>query len=256
MIGSPLDYLGYGEGGHLTEAICRRHHSIILVDEIVKAHPNVLNIMLQILDDGRLTDSNGKTVDFKSTLIIMTSNIGSNVIGKGNYFPGFNKEEKVAEELKKSFQPELLNKLDDVIVFGQLTQLQVKKIVDIMMKEVYERLKEKNIKLQVTESDRFLPDKAIDLVDETGSQVRLRHALLPEEARELEKELKRITEEKNEAIRNQDFEKSAILRWPFQLGFPANKDDENNITMKMNNKIVIRRREDGAIKNIEWAASP
>ncbi|KAF8400050.1 hypothetical protein HHK36_015925 [Tetracentron sinense] len=160
MIGSPPGYLGYGEGSHLTEAVRHRPHSIILVDDIEKAHPDVLNIMLQILDDGRLTDSNGRIVDFKSTLIIMTSNIGSNVIGKGNYLPGFNKEEKVAEELKKCFRPEFLSRLDEVIAFGQLTLAQVKKIVNLMLKEVYERLMGKNIKLQVTQrfKDRVTED--------------------------------------------------------------------------------------------------
>ncbi|XP_023744148.1 ATP-dependent Clp protease ATP-binding subunit ClpA homolog CD4A, chloroplastic [Lactuca sativa] len=166
LIGSPPGYVGYTEGGQLTEAVRRRPYTVVLFDEIEKAHPDVFNMMLQILEDGRLTDSKGRTVDFKNTLLIMTSNVGSNVIEKGGRRIGFDLDydEKdssynrikslVTEELKQYFRPEFLNRLDEMIVFRQLTKLEVKEIADIMLKEVFERLKGKEIDLQVTERFR------------------------------------------------------------------------------------------------------
>ncbi|GJV75879.1 ATP-dependent Clp protease ATP-binding subunit ClpA homolog CD4B, chloroplastic-like protein [Tanacetum coccineum] len=166
LIGSPPGYVGYTEGGQLTEAVRRRPYTVVLFDEIEKAHPDVFNMMLQILEDGRLTDSKGRTVDFKNTLLIMTSNIGSSVIEKGGRRIGFDLDydEKdssynrikslVTEELKQYFRPEFLNRLDEMIVFRQLTKLEVKEIADIMLKEVFERLKGKEIELQVTERFR------------------------------------------------------------------------------------------------------
>ncbi|GAA0148679.1 chaperone [Lithospermum erythrorhizon] len=171
LIGSPPGYVGYSEGGQLTEAVRRRPYTVVLFDEIEKAHPDVFNMMLQILEDGRLTDSKGRTVDFKNTLLIMTSNIGSSVIEKGGRRIGFDLDydEKdssynrikslVTEELKQYFRPEFLNRLDEMIVFRQLTKLEVKEIADIMLKEVFERLKGKDIELQVT--DRFR-DRVVD----------------------------------------------------------------------------------------------
>ncbi|KAG2571783.1 chaperone protein ClpC1, chloroplastic-like [Panicum virgatum] len=166
LIGSPPGYVGYTEGGQLTEAVRRRPYTVVLFDEIEKAHPDVFNMMLQILEDGRLTDSKGRTVDFKNTLLIMTSNVGSSVIEKGGRKIGFDLdyEEKdssynrikslVTEELKQYFRPEFLNRLDEMIVFRQLTKLEVKEIADIMLKEVFDRLKAKDINLQVTERFR------------------------------------------------------------------------------------------------------
>ncbi|KAE9601360.1 putative ClpA/B family, UVR domain, P-loop containing nucleoside triphosphate hydrolase [Lupinus albus] len=166
LIGSPPGYVGYTEGGQLTEAVRRRPYTVVLFDEIEKAHPDVFNMMLQILEDGRLTDSKGRTVDFKNTLLIMTSNIGSSVIEKGGRKIGFDLDydEKdssynrikslVTEELKQYFRPEFLNRLDEMIVFRQLTKLEVKEIADIMLKEVFERLKTKEIELSVTERFR------------------------------------------------------------------------------------------------------
>ncbi|URD93503.1 ATP-dependent Clp protease ATP-binding subunit clpA [Musa troglodytarum] len=163
LIGSPPGYVGYTEGGQLTEAVRRRPYTVVLFDEIEKAHPDVFNMMLQILEDGRLTDSKGRTVDFKNTLLIMTSNVGSSVIEKGGRRIGFDLDydEKdssynrikslVTEELKQYFRPEFLNRLDEMIVFRQLTKLEVKEIADIMLKEVFDRLKVKDIELQVTE---------------------------------------------------------------------------------------------------------
>ncbi|KAL5146079.1 Chaperone protein ClpC, chloroplastic [Glycine soja] len=166
LIGSPPGYVGYTEGGQLTEAVRRRPYTVVLFDEIEKAHPDVFNMMLQILEDGRLTDSKGRTVDFKNTLLIMTSNVGSSVIEKGGRKIGFDLDydEKdssynrikslVTEELKQYFRPEFLNRLDEMIVFRQLTKLEVKEIADIMLKEVFDRLKVKDIELQVTERFR------------------------------------------------------------------------------------------------------
>ncbi|ASC69249.1 ATP-dependent chaperone ClpB [Halomicronema hongdechloris C2206] len=163
LIGSPPGYVGYNEGGQLTEAVRRRPYTVVLFDEIEKAHPDVFNMLLQILEDGRLTDAKGRTVDFKNTLLIMTSNIGSKVIEKGGGGLGFDFEEDQAEsqynrirslvneELKQYFRPEFLNRLDEIIVFRQLTKEEVKRISDILLREVFGRLTEKSISLEVTE---------------------------------------------------------------------------------------------------------
>ncbi|MCP2730644.1 ATP-dependent Clp protease ATP-binding subunit [Limnofasciculus baicalensis] len=172
LIGSPPGYVGYNEGGQLTEAVRRRPYTVVLFDEIEKAHPDVFNMLLQILEDGRLTDAKGRTVDFKNTLLIMTSNIGSKVIEKGGGSLGFefsdNQDEAqynrirslVNEELKQYFRPEFLNRLDEIIVFRQLTKEEVKRIADILLKEVFVRLIEKGITLEVTErfKDRLLEE--------------------------------------------------------------------------------------------------
>ncbi|MFM2172927.1 MAG: hypothetical protein RLZZ54_854 [Cyanobacteriota bacterium] len=164
LIGSPPGYVGFNEGGQLTEAVRRRPYTVVLFDEIEKAHPDVFNLLLQLLEDGRLTDSKGRTVDFKNTLIIMTSNIGSKVIEKGGgglgfEFSGADAEETnynrirslVNEELKQYFRPEFLNRLDEIIVFRQLSRDEVKEIAEIMLKEVFGRMSEKGIHLSVTD---------------------------------------------------------------------------------------------------------
>ncbi|RCJ24197.1 ATP-dependent Clp protease ATP-binding subunit clpA-like protein [Nostoc sp. DSM 114161] len=165
LIGSPPGYVGYNEGGQLTEAVRRRPYTVVLFDEIEKAHPDVFNMLLQILEDGRLTDAKGRTVDFKNTLLILTSNIGSKVIEKGGSGIGFEFAEDVTEsaynrirslvneELKQYFRPEFLNRLDEIIVFRQLSKPEVTQIAEIMLKEVFGRLTEKGITLEV--SDRF-----------------------------------------------------------------------------------------------------
>lgn len=163
LIGSPPGYVGYNEGGQLTEAVRRRPYTVVLFDEIEKAHPDVFNMLLQILEDGRLTDAKGRTVDFKNTLLIMTSNIGSKVIEKGGgglgfEFSGAGEADSqynrirslVNEELKQYFRPEFLNRLDEIIVFRQLTRDEVKEIADILLKEVFSRLTEQGITLEVT----------------------------------------------------------------------------------------------------------
>ena len=165
LIGSPPGYVGYNEGGQLTEAVRRRPYTVVLFDEIEKAHPDVFNLMLQIFEDGRLTDSKGRTIDFKNTLLILTSNVGSKVIEKGGGGLGFELSEDqssshynrikslVNEELKQYFRPEFLNRLDEIIVFRQLTKDEVGQIAEIMLKEVFERISIKGIQLEVT--DRF-----------------------------------------------------------------------------------------------------
>jgi len=165
LIGSPPGYVGYDEGGQLTEAVRRKPYTVVLFDEIEKAHPDVFNMMLQILDDGHLTDAKGRKVDFKNTLLILTSNLGSKIIEKGGGGIGFEFVSDAAEasynrirslvneELKNFFRPEFLNRLDDIIVFTQLKKDEVKQIAEIMLKEVSNRLVEKGISLEV--SDRF-----------------------------------------------------------------------------------------------------
>ena len=165
LIGSPPGYVGFNEGGQLTEAVRRRPYTVVLFDEVEKAHPDVFNLLLQLLEDGRLTDSKGRTVDFKNTLLIMTSNIGSKVIEKGGgglgfEFSGDSVEDSqynrikslVNEELKQYFRPEFLNRLDEIIVFRQLSKNEVKEIAEIMLQEVFARLQDKGIKLSVTDA--------------------------------------------------------------------------------------------------------
>ncbi len=171
LIGSPPGYVGYNEGGQLTEAVRRRPYTVVLFDEIEKAHPDIFNMLLQILEDGRLTDAKGRTVDFKNTLLILTSNIGSKVIEKGGGGLGFEFAEDeaeakynrisslVKEELKSYFRPEFLNRLDEIIVFRQLSKDEVKEISEILLKEVFQRLTEQEITLEVT--DKF-KDRLVD----------------------------------------------------------------------------------------------
>lgn len=154
LIGSPPGYIGHDEGGQLTEAIRRHPHSVILFDEIEKAHGDIMNVLLQILDYGRLTDSKGKAVDFKNTIIILTSNIGGDLILReghnGNL--GFEKvKSKVAGILRKNFRPEFLNRIDEVVLFKPLSDSEVNEITEIMISEVSNRLKEKKIVLNISE---------------------------------------------------------------------------------------------------------
>lgn len=162
LIGSPPGYVGYDEGGQLTEAVRRKPYTVLLLDEVEKAHPEVFNLLLQLLDEGHLTDAQGRTVDFKNTLIILTSNVGSRVIEKGGSSFGFefaNQSEAqyqrmqaaVNEELKQFFRPEFLNRLDDIIVFRQLTQAEVRQIADLMVEEIANRLVEQGISLSVSD---------------------------------------------------------------------------------------------------------
>ena len=168
LIGSPPGYVGFDEGGQLTEKIRRKPYSVILFDEIEKAHPDVMNMLLQILEDGRLTDATGRTVNFKNTVIIMTSNVGARMIAEKKTL-GFNveedsKEEKEYEtvkkevmgELKKQFRPEFINRIDEIIVFHKLTEKEIKQIINLMLKEVEKRLETQNIHMEVAESAKEL----------------------------------------------------------------------------------------------------
>jgi len=172
LIGSPPGYVGYNEGGQLTEAVRRKPYSVVLFDEIEKAHPDVFNTMLQILDDGRLTDSKGRSVDFKNTIIIMTSNVGARSIENPTPF-GFAVEDNqedarylkmkdtVMEEMKKTFRPEFLNRLDDTIIFHQLTAPEIRFIVDIMLTDLVKRMESHGMTLSV-------PDDVKDLLAKEG----------------------------------------------------------------------------------------
>ena len=173
LIGSPPGYVGFEDGGQLTEKVRRKPYSVILFDEIEKAHPDVFNILLQILDDGRLTDSQGRTVDFKNTIIIMTSNIGARNIADNKKIGFGDSDNKVAnyedikknvmDELKKAFRPEFINRLDEIIVFKQLGEKEIESIVDLMLNDSVGRLKERDIKVKITESmKKFVAKKGFD----------------------------------------------------------------------------------------------
>lgn len=159
LIGAPPGYVGYDEGGQLTEAVRRKPYSVVLFDEIEKAHPDVFNILLQVLDDGRITDSQGRTVNFKNTIIILTSNLGSNVI-----LDNIDKDGNITDDakaqidklLKQTFRPEFLNRLDDTVLFTPLTRENVYKIIDIMLKKLESRLEKQNLKLEVTQAAKDL----------------------------------------------------------------------------------------------------
>jgi ATP-dependent Clp protease ATP-binding subunit ClpB len=165
LIGAPPGYVGYDEGGQLTEAVRRRPYSVILFDEIEKAHPDVFNVMLQILDDGRLTDGQGRVVDFKNTLIIMTSNIGSHRVlefrGEVGTADFENMREAVIEEMRRHFRPEFLNRVDEMIVFHALDQSHLRRIVEIQLVGLRQRLGERQIHLELT-------DAAVTHLVETG----------------------------------------------------------------------------------------
>jgi ATP-dependent Clp protease ATP-binding subunit ClpC len=175
LVGAPPGYVGYDEGGQLTEAVRRKSYSAILLDEIEKAHPDVFNILLQIFDDGHLTDAKGRRVDFRNTIIVMTSNIGAELIRRDTTLGFATKtdeaktqqqtyermKEKVLGEVKKFFRPEFLNRIDGVVVFHGLTKEHIRQIVDLMLREVWKELAEKTVKLEVT-------DTAKNLIGEKG----------------------------------------------------------------------------------------
>jgi ATP-dependent Clp protease ATP-binding subunit ClpB len=161
LLGAPPGYVGYEEGGQLTEAVRRRPYSVVLLDEIEKAHPDVFNVLLQLLDDGRLTDGQGRTVDFRNTVLIMTSNLGSQIIQDMSNRPFEELRERVMEVLQGHFRPEFLNRVDEVIVFRQLTKEQLAAIVDIQLAGLQKRLAERKIELRVT-------DAAKELIAERG----------------------------------------------------------------------------------------
>jgi ATP-dependent Clp protease ATP-binding subunit ClpC len=202
LIGSPPGYVGYEEGGQLTERVRRKPFSVILFDEIEKAHPDVFNVLLQILEDGHLTDAQGHQVDFKNAVVIMTSNLGTRDIQKGpgigfatggdDQMPYEKMKDRVMEELKRSFRPELLNRIDEVIVFHALSRENVKEIVDLLLKRVREQLKAKDVEIELT-------DAAKDLLAEKGYDQALG-------ARPLRRTIQRMVEDQlSEKLLNKEF---------------------------------------------------
>jgi ATP-dependent Clp protease ATP-binding subunit ClpC len=173
LVGSPPGYIGYDEGGQLTEAVRRKPYSVVLLDEIEKAHPDVFNILLQILEDGKLTDAQGRKVDFRNTIVIMTSNIGAASISK-NQSLGFtlgdesglsyeDMKDRVMSELKKVFRPELLNRIDEIIVFHKLTKEEILSIVDLMLRRLREQMGTHEVTIELTDEAReLLVEKGYD----------------------------------------------------------------------------------------------
>jgi ATP-dependent Clp protease ATP-binding subunit ClpC len=173
LVGAPPGYVGYEEGGQLTEAVRRRPYTVVLLDEIEKAHPDVFNILLQVMEDGRLTDAKGRTVDFRNTVIIMTSNVGVQFLHRTGPL-GFRAEEdrrqayeamkeKVTEELHRTFRPEFLNRIDETIVFHALSQEHINAIVGLMLKDVAKRLQEQNVMVEFAEGlKQLLAQEGID----------------------------------------------------------------------------------------------
>jgi ATP-dependent Clp protease ATP-binding subunit ClpC len=174
LIGSPPGYVGFQNGGQLTEAVRRRPFKVILFDEIEKAHPDVFNILLQLLEDGRLTDGQGRTVDFRNTIIIMTSNLGTShdeaetlgFLRQANEKNNVDKmRDSIEDALKKSFKPELLNRLDEIVIFNRIDKNQTIKIVDIMLSKVQERMRDNGIKLEFTKvAKQWLADEGFDSI--------------------------------------------------------------------------------------------
>lgn len=173
LVGSPPGYVGYEEGGQLTEKVRRKPYSVVLLDEIEKAHPDVFNILLQVLEDGRLTDSKGRTVDFRNTILIMTSNVGASEL-KRNKYVGFNVQDegqnykdmkgKVMGELKRAFRPEFINRIDEIIVFHSLEKKHLKEIVSLMSDQLTKRLKEQDLSIELTEAAKAkIADEGVDL---------------------------------------------------------------------------------------------
>jgi ATP-dependent Clp protease ATP-binding subunit ClpB len=165
LIGAPPGYVGYDEGGQLTEAVRRRPYSVLLLDEMEKAHPDVFNILLQVLDDGRLTDGHGRTVDFRNTVVIMTSNVGSHAIAEMPHDAGESEHmamrQRVLDALRQVFRPEFLNRVDDIILFSRLDRAELRQIVEIQLGALRQRLAERKLTLEITPA-------ALDLLAEEG----------------------------------------------------------------------------------------
>ena len=169
LIGAPPGYVGYDEGGQLTEAVRRKPYAVILFDEVEKAHPDVFNVLLQVLDDGRITDSQGRTVDFKNTIIIMTSNLGSSLILEGMDAQSGEITQEAKEQvqalLKQSFRPEFLNRLDEIVFYKPLTKENISSIVDLMLHDLEKRLSDRQLSLRLTPAAKsYLIDGGYDPV--------------------------------------------------------------------------------------------
>ncbi len=161
LIGAPPGYVGYEEGGYLTEAVRRKPYSVILLDEVEKAHPDVFNILLQALDDGRMTDGQGRTVDFKNTVIVMTSNLGSQEIMNRQGEDPVEIKEAVMEQVKKHFRPEFINRIDEIVVFNALDEKAIREIARIQIRKLAKRMEAQNIGLEVS-------DAALDEIGKVG----------------------------------------------------------------------------------------
>ena len=166
LIGAPPGYVGYEEGGQLTEAVRRKPYSVVLFDEVEKAHPDVFNVLLQVLDDGRITDSQGRTVDFKNTILILTSNLGSEFLLTGVNADGTIEEtakEQVQTLLRRSFRPEFLNRLDEIVFYKPLTKENVTKIIDLQIHQLNRRLENQQIHVELTaEAKNFIVEESYD----------------------------------------------------------------------------------------------
>jgi ATP-dependent Clp protease ATP-binding subunit ClpB len=160
LIGAPPGYVGYEESGQLTEAVRRRPYAVVLFDEIEKAHPEVLNVLLQLLDDGRLTDGKGRTVNFQNSVVIMTSNVGSHYIaaqvGSGTMALGEHVKRQVMDELRAHFRPEFLNRIDEIIVFHALSREQMRSIIDIQLRGLAKRLEDRKIRIELSDAAKDL----------------------------------------------------------------------------------------------------
>ena len=162
LVGAPPGYVGYDEGGQLTEAVRRRPYSVILLDEIEKAHPDAFNLLLQVLDDGRLTDGQGRTVDFRNTVLIMTSNLGSHWFFDDARSPE-DRKERVLEEMRGHFRPEFLNRIDEVVVFDPLDKSEIAAIVEIQIRSLAARLAARRLEMELTEAAKeYLAEKGYD----------------------------------------------------------------------------------------------
>ena len=162
LIGAPPGYVGYEEGGQLTEAVRRRPYSVILLDEVEKAHPEIFHVLLQVLDDGRLTDGQGRVVDFRNTILVLTSNLGSQYLTEKDLGED-EKEHLVKEAVKANFRPEFLNRLDEILIFKPLTRAQLAQIVDLQLAQVMQRLASRRLKLTVSEdAKQWLANRGYD----------------------------------------------------------------------------------------------
>jgi ATP-dependent Clp protease ATP-binding subunit ClpB len=165
LVGAPPGYVGYDEGGHLTEAVRRRPYTVVLLDEIEKAHQDAFNILLQLLDDGRLTDGQGRTVDFRNTIVIMTSNLGSHLFSGSGSSAGFaeDRRDKVMEEVYSHFRPEFVNRVDEIIVFDPLGREEIAQIVEIQVEQLQRRLADRKLSIELTPAAReYLANKGYD----------------------------------------------------------------------------------------------
>lgn len=219
LVGAPPGYVGYDEGGQLTEAVRRKPYSVILLDEIEKAHPEVFNVLLQVLEDGRLTDAKGRTVDFRNTVIIMTSNVGANLIKKETTL-GFktatkdtsydDMRDRVTGELKRTFRPEFLNRIDEIIVFHSLTEEHIKQIVELMIKEVAQRMQENEIRITVTEGAKNLLAK--EGFDEMYGARPLRRAIQKMVEDQLSEEMLKGTLKKGQEVQITEQEGKVVVQ--------------------------------------------